>query len=463
MTFSPSDSKIYAPLFSEPQIARIFSDEQFVRYLLDVEAALASGQGQLGVIPAEAAAAIVAGAAALSVDFALLQTGTEKAGLPIIELIRQLREVVGEEAASYVHWGATTQDIMDTALVLQIRAALAVLEQSLFMVSKNLAGLAEQHRHTLMAGRTHSQQALPLPFGLKVAGWLAPLLRHRQRLTELKARLLVVQFGGAAGTLASLGEAGTAVQEALAQELKLAVSLLPWHTQRDNLAELAGWLSLVSGSLAKMAQDIILLAQSEVGEVRESADLGRGGSSTMPQKSNPIVSELIIAAARTNASLLSAMHQALVQEHERATHGWQVEWLTLPQMFGLTAAALSKDQFLSENLAVDEARMRENVAASNGLMLAEAVSFALAEYMSRAEAKKIVSEAVPIVLKEKRHLVDVIREKTEAPLDWAALRDETAYFGDSDIFITRVLAEFEKVRGEGIIKAKRSMDDGREE
>jgi len=443
MTFSPTDSKIYAPLFSDSDIAAEFSDEQYIRYLLEVEAALAKVQGRLGVIPADAAKKIASEAPALSVDYERLQTGTEKAGLPIIELVQQIREHVEGEDASYVHWGATTQDIMDTALILQIRASLGIIEQTLLNLIKNLAQLAERHRNTLMAGRTHSQQALPITFGLKVAGWLAPLLRHNQRLTEIKPRVLAVQFGGAAGTLASLGESGLAVQEALTAELNLALPLMPWHTQRDNLVELAGWLSLVSGSLAKMAQDIILMAQTEIGEVRESADLSRGGSSTMPQKSNPIVSELIIAAARTNASLLSSMHHALIQEHERATHSWQLEWLNLPQMFALTSAALNKALYLSKNLAVNETRMQENVAASNGLMLAEAVSFALSEYMSRTEAKKLVTEAVRVVLEQNRHLVDVVREKTDAPLDWQALKEESAYLGSSEAFIDRVLREAE--------------------
>lgn len=439
MTFSPTDSKIYAPLFSDPDMAAIFADEQSVRYWLEVEAALARVQGRLGVIPAEAAEQIVAGVAAFQADFHALQAGVEKAGVPIIELVRQLRAQVGGTAAGYVHWGATTQDIMDTALILQIREALYSLEQTLLSVIKNLAGLANQHRTTLMVGRTHSQQALPMPFGLKVAGWLAPLLRHRQRLAELKPRLLVVQLGGAAGTLAALGESGLAVQAALAQELNLAAPVMPWHTQRDTLAEVAGWLSLVSGSLAKMAQDIILLAQSEVSEVNESADTARGGSSTMPQKSNPIISEVIIAAARTNAALLSSMHHALIQEHERATHGWQVEWLNLPQMFALTGAALNQALFLSQNLVVDAARMRANVAASHGLMLAEALNFALAQVMDRAEARQLIQEAVQEALAQNRHLVDVVREKVAAPLDWAAFKDEAAYFGAAEAFIERVL------------------------
>ena len=312
MAFSPADSRLFGPLFSDPELAALFSDEAYITRLLEVEVALAIAQEHLGVIPDGTAAQIQKAATVLAIDWNQLRQETQRDGFPIIGLLQQLRSGLGQ-AASYVHWGATTQDIMDTALVLQLREALGLLEAKLRQVVANLSGLAQAHRHTLMAGRTHSQQALPIPFGLKVAGWLAPLVRHLQRLRELRPRLLVVQLGGAAGTLASLGEIGLQVSEELAKELELRGSPIPWHTGRDALAELASWLSLISGSLAKMAQDIILLAQTEVGEVRESDDLARGGSSTMPQKSNPVLSELVIAAARTNAALLSAMHQALVQ------------------------------------------------------------------------------------------------------------------------------------------------------
>jgi 3-carboxy-cis,cis-muconate cycloisomerase len=434
------DSSLFSPLFSDAEISERFSDIQFVRAMLEVESALATVQGRLGVIPAEAAAQIVDVAAKLEFDFERLRSGVEKSGVPVIELVRQLREQVGGKAADYVHWGATSQDIFDTARGLQIQAVLTILESKLGSLIQNLSRLADRHRHTLMAGRTHSQQALPITFGFKVAGWLAPLLRHRERLADMRPRVLAVQFGGAVGTLATLGESGTQVQEALADELHLNLHPIPWHTQRDNVAELASWLSLVSASLAKMAQDIILLAQSEVGELRESGDASRGGSSTMPQKNNPIVSELIITAARINASLLSSMHQAQVQEHERGTHGWQMEWLVLPQMFNLTGAALNKALFLSQNLVVDEERMRENVAASNGLMLAEAVSYALAKTsMSKTDANKLAKEASQVVKQEGRHLIDVIRERTDAPVDWKALREESANLGSTDAFIDRVL------------------------
>jgi len=434
------DSSLFAPLFSDSEVAEQFSDAQFVRAMLEVESALATVEGRLGVISTEAATRIVDIAARLEVDFERLRNGVEKSGVPVIDLVRQLREQVEGEAADYVHWGATSQDIVDSARVLQVRAGLGNLESKLESVIRNLSWLADKHRYTLMAGRTHSQQALPITFGFKVAGWLAPLLRHRERLAELRPRVLMVQFGGAVGTLASLGRSGTQVQEALAAELGLDLPPIPWHTQRDTMAELAGWLSMLNGSLAKMAQDVILLAQSEVSELSESGDSTRGGSSTMPQKNNPIISELIITAARTNASLLASMHQAQVQEHERGTHGWQMEWLVLPQMFTLTAAALNKALFLSQNLAVDEVRMHQNVTVSNGLMLAEAVSYALVKAsMSRASANQLVKEACQVVAQEGRHLIDVMKEKTDAPVDWDAIREESSYLGSANTFIDRVL------------------------
>lgn len=426
-------------LFEDAQIAEIFSDRNFIAQMVSVEAALARVEAFLDVIPAETAKVIADRVQTFHPDLDLLKSKLADDGVPVIELVRQLREHVGGDAANYAHFGATTQDIMDTALVLQMRAALEVLEARLKRTIANLAGLAERYRNSLMAGRTHSQQAVPIPFGFKVAGWLAPLLRHRARLDEMRPRVLSVQLGGAAGTLEPLGERGAEVAAQLATELGLFIPPISWHTGRDTLAEAAGWLSMVSGSLGKMAQDIILMAQTEVGEVRETGDAGRGGSSTMPQKTNPVVSEQIIACSRTNAALLGSMHQALIQEHERATSGWQMEWLALPQMFELTGAALRKAEFLSANLAVNEERMRHNVDASNGLMLAEAVTFALSETMSRKEAKQIVTAACRTAVAENRNMADIVREKSSAPLDWEALKDEAKHFGSAQVFIDRVL------------------------
>lgn len=428
--------------FTTPAISRIFAEENAIAQLLRVEAALALAEGEIGVIPSMAAQAISTAAATLVVDQPQLARAVERDGFPIIELVRQLRVHVGGEAAEYVHWGATTQDIMDTALVLQLREALIMLQSQLLTLNPQLSMLADTHRRTLMAGRTHSQQALPITFGLKIANWLAPLIRHHERLTQLLPRLLVVQLGGAVGTLASLGELGGRVQAGLARQLNLGVPPMPWHTQRDALVECAGWLSLLSGSLAKMAQDIILMAQSEVGELSESNDPARGGSSTMPQKSNPIISELIVAAARTNAGLLANMHNAMIHEHERATHGWQMEWLALSQMFGLTASALARANFLASNMQVDVAQMRANVDASHGLMLAERLSFALAPVLGRARAKQVLRDACLTAARDGVHVVDVLRAQINVALDWDMLRDEAGYLG-----ITQQLIDQVKVAG----------------
>jgi 3-carboxy-cis,cis-muconate cycloisomerase len=430
---------LLAAQFQDEPTTRIFSEAQHIRYLLQVEVALARSEAKLGVIPLEAAQAIAAAADTLHIDTARLSSETERDGVPITELVKQLRAHVGGEAAHFVHWGATTQDILDTALVLQIRDALAALSAQHSSLSAQLAALANTHRHTIMAGRTHSQQALPITFGFKAACWLAPLLRHRERLTQLLPRVLVVQFGGAVGTLAALGEMGYHVQKIFAEELKLNVPTLPWHTQRDGLVEVANWLSLITGSLAKMAQDIILMAQSEVGELSESGDATRGGSSTMPQKSNPIVSERIVAAARTNATLQANMHHALIHEHERSTHGWQMEWLTLPQMFALTAGALKSANFLASNLVVNVERMAQNVRDSNGLMLAERLSLALTPALGREKAKQVLREACEVAIRENRHVVDVLQLMTDAKLDWKNLRDESNYLGATQEFINRVL------------------------
>jgi 3-carboxy-cis,cis-muconate cycloisomerase len=441
MTLSPSDSGIYGSSFGHPAISAAFGDRQAIARMLEVEVALARVQGQLGVIPKPAAERIVQVAATLEVDPEQLQPGTDRAGFPVAELVRRLRAQAGSDAGRYVHFGATTQDIVDTARVLQIREALRPIDQDLAVLIDKLAELADRHRDLVMPGRTHSQQAFPITFGYKVATWLAPLVRHRRRLSEIKPRLLWLQFGGAVGTLAAYGASGPDLYQAMAGELDLALPTTPWHTQRDGMAEFAGWLSLVSGALAKIAQDVLLLAQTEIGEVRESDDPTRGESSAMPQKRNPVASEHILAAARANAGLLSSMHQALVHEHERGTHGLQLEWLSLPQMMALTASALAKAVFISEHLVVDPQRMRENLEAAQGTLLAEAVRDALALTLGREAADGMVREACQVALSERRPLVSVLREKTDAPVDWNRFGDAGQHLGSAGWFIDRVLSE----------------------
>jgi len=437
------DSAIFGPWFSDDEINALLTDAAYVRALVEVEIALARAEARVGVIPASAAAEI-AKAQAANVKIAALAAGTLRSGFPIIALVQELRSQVSAEAAPYLHWGATTQDIMDTACVLQLRAAIQIFKSRLREIVRRLSELADRHRKTIVAGRTHSQQALPITFGLKVAAWLAPLVRHGLRLDEVSARLLVVQFGGAAGTLAALGDKGLAVARALAEELKLDAAEMPWHAQRDAFVEFAGWLSLVTGSLGKMAQDVILMAQTEVGEVSESSEAGRGGSSTMPQKSNPITSELVVAAARMNAGLLAAVHNAQIQEHERGTHGWQVEWLTLPQMMVLTGGALKHGLDLALNLRVDVDAMRGNIARANDLVLAEAAVFALADEMTREEAEALVKKACAAAAAENRPLIEIVKELAgdaieKSAIDWRALGQPENYLGETEKIIDQTL------------------------
>ncbi len=424
----------------DPAIAACFDDAAWIAAFVQVEAALARAQAGAGLLSGDIAEEIAARCATFRPDFAALAAATARDGFPIIGLVAQLRAHVGAAAADRVHRGATTQDIVDTALVGRLGAALGLCDAHLAALIRSLAALAERHRRTLMVGRTHLQPALPVTFGLKAAAWLAPLLRHRERLAALRPRLLVVQFGGAAGTLASLGESGPAVASALARELRLGLPLMPWHAQRDTLLETAGWLALVNSSLSKFAQDILLLTQFEVAEVAESTDRTEGGSSAMPQKRNPVASETIVLAARSAAVHARALLDAPAPEHERGTQAGQFELMHLPRALILTGGALRAALRLAAGLVVDPARMKSNLDATRGVLLAEAATLALAQHMDVSEARKMVAAACAAVATEQRHLIDLLRERTAAPVDWAGLRDESGHLGVADQFITRVLA-----------------------
>ncbi len=441
MTVSLFDSELYGGLFSDREIVALLDDRARLRAMLEVEAALARVQGRLGAIPAAAATRIAEVAESLELDPGALAPGTASAGVPVPALVASLRAAVGAEAGAYVHWGATSQDIMDSGLVLRLRAVLDALDGRLVGAIETLAALAQEHRGTVMAARTRSQQALPTTFGLKAAGWLLPLARHRERLAQLRPRLLAVQFGGGAGTLAALGEDGVEVMEALATELGLAIPPAPWHSQRDGIAELAAWFALVTGSLGKIGEDLVLLAQSEVGEVTtRGGPGGGGGSSTLPQKTNPVAAEALVTLARFNAGLLTPATEALLQAQERGGAAWALEWLTLPQMAAATGAALRLAAAALDGLVVDTARMAANLEASNGLILAEAASFALAGHMPRPEAQALVKAACAEAAESGRHLMDVLAEMSEAPLDWAGLKDPAGYLGAADALIDRILA-----------------------
>ncbi|WP_299396352.1 3-carboxy-cis,cis-muconate cycloisomerase [Pelagibius sp.] len=438
MAALPFDSRLYGDLLSDAEIAARLNDAAELRAMLAFEAALARAEARCGVIPQDAAKQITAVADNLTLDPAALAEATARDGIPVPGLVAELRRAVGGEAASFVHWGATSQDVIDTALMLRLRRVLDLLEERLTRLCRSLAQRARAERGTVMAARTWGQQATPTTLGLKMAGWRAPLLRHCRRLAELRPRLEVLSFGGAAGTLAALGDKGVAVEAALAEELGLAVPPLPWHGQRDGLAELAGWLALVTGSLGKIAGDVALLSQSGIGELREGAG---GGSSTMPQKANPVRSNAVVALARHNAGLAGQMQTAALHGLERDGAAWQQEWLVLPQMLLACGAALRQTTVLIEDLRVDAARMAANLDAAKGLVLAEAASFALSAHMPRDEAQALVKVACKEVAASGRHLMDVLAEMTEAPVDWSRLRDTAGYLGMTERFIDRALRD----------------------
>ena len=401
------DSDIFKDIFGTPEMRAVFSDDNLLQCYVAAEVALAVAQGRAGVIPREAAEAIARLAPAVVLDRALLKQDAENIGYPIAGLVRQLSGKLGEPGR-YLHWGATTQDIADTASVLQIRAGLAIVERDLAAVSAALVRLAEQHRDTPMAGRTHLQQALPITFGYKCAVWLSMLDRHLMRLAELKPRVLVAQLGGAAGTLASLGDKGLEVRCEYARELGLANPTITWHVARDTVAETVQFLGLVTGSLGKIGFDVMLLMATEVGEVFEPFASHRGASSTMPQKRNPISSEILVANAKAVRQHAGLMLDAMVQDLERATGPWHAEWLALGESFMLAAGSMAQAKFMLEGLVVDAARMRRNLDMTQGLIVAEAVMMGLAPHLGRQQAHDVVYAACRSALTQGGSLFDVL-------------------------------------------------------
>jgi 3-carboxy-cis,cis-muconate cycloisomerase len=438
------DSALFRDAFGTPAMRAVFSDVATIARYVEVEVALAKAEARCGVIPQNAADEIARRASAESLDFDLLRQETDNVGYPILPLVHQLVKQCGE-AGRYVHWGATTQDIMDTATVLQIRAGLALVEADIAALRTILADLARKHRDTPMAGRTHLQQALPVTFGYKAAIWLAMFDRHAQRLAELKPRVLVGQFAGAAGTLASLGEDGFAVQEALCAELRLGVPVSTWHVARDGFAEVLNFFALVTGTLGKIAVDIMIMASTEFAEVYEPFVPGRGASSTMPQKRNPISSELMLAAAKAVRQHAGLMTDAMIHDFERATGPWHAEWIAIPESFVLTAGALHQARFALGGLIVDSKRMAQNLAMSRGLIVAEAVMMQMAPFTGRQEAHDVVYAACRVVNEQGGTLAEVLlRDATvTGHFDRAAVErmtDPANYLGLAPAMVDRVIA-----------------------
>lgn len=440
-------SKLFGEMFGTEEMHGLFTDEYIVQRYLDVEAALARAQAKLDIIPHEAAEAISEVTRVVRVDWKRLSERTQIVGYPILPLVEQLSDWPENGLGQWCHWGATTQDIMDTADVLQNRDALELVSTDLDAVASALAKLASKYADQPMAGRTHLQHALPITFGYKAATWLSAIDRHRTRLTELTQRINMVSFSGAAGTLASLGEQqGLATQAALAAELGLRVPDITWHTIRDNFAEVTGLLAMISASIGKIGYDIMLMMQSEIGEVLEPFVPGRGASSTMPQKRNPISSEMMLAAAKIVREQHSAMLDAVVQDHERATGQWHVEWQVIPTAFIVTSGGLRAAREAIEGLEVRPDAMREALDATGGLIVAEAVMMGLAPHLGRQVAHDVVYEACRTSLTGGKTFIDAlaahpkIAERLERE-ELEDLVDPANYLGAAPAMTRRLLAK----------------------
>jgi 3-carboxy-cis,cis-muconate cycloisomerase len=433
---SPFDSALWSGFWGDPEIGPLFTDAAEIEALLAVEAALARVEGALGVIPAASAAAISDAAASAIIAPVDLAGGVVTAGIPVPALVAALHEALPAEHAHWVHWGATTQDIVDTGLVLRLGRLLDLLDARLARLIAVLAAQAVRHRDTVLAARTRGQIAMPTTLGAKIAVWTMPLLRHRTRLAELRPRVLVVSQAGAAGTNAALGIRGHEVMAALAAELGLAPAEIPWHAARDGMAELGGWLALLTGSLGKIGVDLLELGASEVGEV--TAGEG-GGSSTMPNKQNPVAAEALVTLARLNAQALGSLHQAMLNSQERDGAAWGLEWFALPQMCMATGAATRHALALAEGLAAHTERIAATFAEDRGRMLAETAVFALADEMPRPEAQALLSRAVVDVRDGSPTLADALSVRAPGR-DWPRILDPARATGDAAALVDRLQA-----------------------
>jgi 3-carboxy-cis,cis-muconate cycloisomerase len=439
-----SEPGLFAAVFSTPELDELFSARSWLQALLDFEAALARVQARAGRVPQSAADAIVAACRAERFAPESLAREAAAAGNPVIPLVRRLAEALPREAADFVHLGATSQDALDSALMRLCRTGLERIDADLAVVSARCAELADSHRETPMPARTLLQHALPTSFGLKAAGWLDALGDARARLAALGRDGLALQLGGAAGTLAALEPGGTALVRALARELDLSEPALPWHTQRGRVAELACALGVIAGVLGKLALDLALASQTEVGELRETGGPARGGSSTLPQKRNPVGAAGALACAKRAPGLVAALLAALPQEHERAVGGWQIEWETLPELFRVTGAAARHLGEALRELEVDAARMRANLSLTGGALLAERLAFALAPKLGRLTAAERVADACRRAEREGLDLRELLARDAElAPalsgLDLDELLDPTHYLGAASELVDRAL------------------------
>jgi 3-carboxy-cis,cis-muconate cycloisomerase len=439
------DSTIFGNIFSTEDMRQVWSDENRTAHYLAIEKALAKVQGRLGIIPQDAADEIMRNCELAKIDMVKLRQKTEQIGYPVLGVVSQLNALCRDKLGEYCHWGATTQDITDTATVLQIREGLALVDQDLADISAALAKLARQHRDTPVIGRSNLQQAIPVTFGYKMAGLLAAVERHRERLQQLKPRVLVGEFGGACGTLASIEKGAMETQAGLMAELGLAQPLIAWHTVRDSIAEVGAFMGIVGGTLGKLSMDVKLMMQTEVAEVYEPYAPGRGSSSTMPQKRNPISSCYIHASVSVLRQHAAALMDAMIADHERSTGPWEIEWIVLPEAFCLLAGALRQSKFVLEGLEVDAAQMRANIDITHGLVMSEAVMMGLGRFIGREYAHDLVYDLCRVALRDKRPLLDVLAEHPEISkhvdrAQLAAWCDPANYLGQAGVMVDRVLA-----------------------
>ncbi len=430
---------------TEP-LAAVFSDVSVLQAMLDFEVALARAEAELRIIPQSAVRTIARCSRAEEYNTAALARETLRAGTPGIPLVKALRKRVQQEdarAADFVHWGATSQDVADTALVLLLKKGAQILDADLARIEKALRPFVAKHSKAVMLGRTLLQPAPPVTMGLKAAGWLASIRRGRVRLQRAFSEALVLQFGGASGTLAALGNRGPRVAELMAKRLRVNFSGAPWHTHRDRLAEVACSCGILTGSLGKMARDISLMMQHEVGEASEPGEGGRGGSSTMPQKRNPIASAIALAAANRVPGLTAAFLSQMVQEHERGVGGWQAEWPTMSELIQSTGVAIASMAEVGEGLTVSPMRMKENLKSTQGTIFAEKAALLLTAKLGREAAHEALERATDPKKMRGRTLAQVLADIPEAQIDkklLASVEDPEEYLGAAQVFTARLLS-----------------------
>jgi 3-carboxy-cis,cis-muconate cycloisomerase len=446
MSASVIESSLFKDIFGTDEMRKIWDDLNTVQKWLDVEAALARAQAKLGIIPAAYANEISKKARVELIDMDELKRGIDKTTHPLMPLVRVFRTVCAGDAGEFIHWGATTQDIMDTGLVLQIKESLELVEPCLSAVNKTLKHMASEHKDTVMAGRTHGQHALPITFGYKVAVWQKEIARHLTRLEQVKKRVLIGQFGGAVGTLASMGFGGLEVQELMFRELGLEVPDIAWHASRDSLAELVCVLGMISATLGKIANEVVTLQKTEYGELEEPFEMGMVGSSTMPHKRNPMTSESVVAISKMVRYNVPLAIEAMVGEFERDMRTWQTEWKFVGESFILLSGAIRSINRVLQRLYINVGQMRSNVYMTKGLILSEAIMLKLGEKIGRQKAHDLVYKICMKAYEEDMPLQDALMQEPSilgelTPQEIEVIMDPVSYTGLSSYFAEKASEE----------------------